>query len=259
MADDKYYFSKSLEKGLKILSLFDTETKALTQTEIATQLGLNMTSAYRYINTLIKMGYLQKDAATKVIRPSPLCLAFCTNLLRATDNYRFIRELVDQFHRRYNVTIDTAYAVDDTIRRIYHRQAKETLTYVLPDSTRHCFHNTALGKAYLSSLPQKTIQEKIEGLDFKTRTGKTITDKKKLAQDIARTRERGFSMALEEYIPGLISIGAPLFDPHTGKGIGAVCFDFSVIENSAEEIENKYGPLIKELALALSQVLPGEH
>lgn len=257
--DDKYYFSKSLEKGLKILSLFSRASPSLTQTEIARLLGMNMTSTYRYINTLMKLGYLEKDPATKSIRPSFLCLAFCTNLMRATDNYRFIKNLVDQYHARFNVTIDVAYAVDDAIMRIYHREAEDTLTYSLPDSTRNCLHNTSLGKAYLSSLPRDQLERKIEALTLKPRTKRTIIDKGKLLAEIEKTRQRRYSIANEEYLTGLISIGSPLFDPRTGRGIGAVCFDFSILQNNAGEIEEKYAPLIIELAESISQVHPVNH
>ena len=61
MSKGKYYFSKSLEKGLKILSLFTEETPVLTQSEIAKTLDLNRTTTYRYINTLDELGYLKKD------------------------------------------------------------------------------------------------------------------------------------------------------------------------------------------------------
>ena len=69
MSKGKYYFSKSLEKGLSILSLFDREHPVLTQSEIARRLDMNMTSTYRYINTLAELGYLEKDTKTKEIRP----------------------------------------------------------------------------------------------------------------------------------------------------------------------------------------------
>ena len=68
MSKGKYYFSKSLEKGLKVLSLFSGETPVLTQSEIAKTLGMNMTSTYRYINTLVELGYLEKNAKTKEIQ-----------------------------------------------------------------------------------------------------------------------------------------------------------------------------------------------
>jgi hypothetical protein len=36
----------------------------------------------------------------------------------------------------------------------------------------------------------------------------------------------------EEYLPGLLAIGAPLVDPVSGKGVGAVSFDFSVLQHT---------------------------
>ncbi|MEJ2642964.1 MAG: helix-turn-helix domain-containing protein, partial [Desulfosarcinaceae bacterium] len=151
MSKEKYYFSKSLEKGLKILALFNRDNPVMTQSGIAKTLALNMTSTYRYINTLVEMGFLEKDAKSKEIRPAIHCLLFCANLMRATDHQRLIREVVDKIHGEYNITIDVAFAVDDTLVRIYHRGAEETLTYALPDFSKNSLHNTALGKAWLSS------------------------------------------------------------------------------------------------------------
>ena len=54
MSKGKYFFPKSLEKGLKIIVLFNRESPVLAQGEIARRLGLNMTSTYRYINTLVE-------------------------------------------------------------------------------------------------------------------------------------------------------------------------------------------------------------
>ena len=62
------------------------------------------------------------------------------------------------------------FAVDDTLVRIYHREAEETLTYSLPDFSKNCLHNTALGKAYLSSLPDDLIAEKIDTMALVAKT-----------------------------------------------------------------------------------------
>jgi DNA-binding IclR family transcriptional regulator len=256
MSKGKYYFSKSLEKGLKILSLFNRETPVLTQSQIAKTLDLNMTSTYRYINTLVELGYLEKDAKTKEIRPSILCLLFCANLMRATDHLRMIKAVVNRIHREKNISIDVAFAVDDTLVRIYYRGADETLTYSLPDFSKNCLHNTALGKAYLSSLPDSLIAEKIDTMALTAKTDKTIIDKKILFAELKKAKERQYAMAQEEYLPGLITISAPLFDPMTGKGVGAVCFDFSVLQHSAEDVEATYGDMIRETARTLSELLP---
>ncbi|SHO50367.1 IclR family transcriptional regulator [Desulfopila aestuarii] len=252
------YFSKSLEKGLKILALFNRETPALSQTEIASLVDLNMTSTYRYINTLVEMGYLEKDETTKRVRPSIFCLAFCNNLMRATDHNRFIKALVDDVHSRCNITIDVALSVDDDMMRIYHREAADTLTYSLPDFTRNCLHNTALGKAFLSSLPADELQSRIANLQMTAKTEHTIVDRDVLKNQLLLAKTRKYAMTVEEFLPGLIAIAAPLINPHTGRGIGAVSFDFSVLQRSPEEVEVQYAPLIIELAAKISATIPVE-
>jgi DNA-binding IclR family transcriptional regulator len=256
MSKGKYYFSKSLDKGLKILALFNRETPVLTQSEIAKTLGLNMTSAYRYINTLVELGYLEKNTKTREIRPSILCMLFCTNLMRTNDHLRMIKEIVDRIHSENNISIDVAFVVDDTIVHIYHRDAEETLTYRLPNFSKNCLHNTALGKAYLSSLTDDLIAEKIDKMILVAKTEKTIVNKDALAAELKKTKARQYALTEEEYLPGLVAIGAPLYDPVSGKGVGAVSFDFSVLQISAGEIQAKYGGLIKETAKAISELLP---
>jgi len=256
MSKGKYYFSKSLEKGLKIMALFNRETPVLTQSQIAKTLALNMTSTYRYINTLVELGYLEKDAKTKEIRPTILCLLFCTNLMRATDHLRLIKEVVDRIHGEYNISIDVAFAVDDTLVRIYYRSAEEILTYSLPDFSKNCLHNTALGKAYLSSLPDEQIAEKLKTMVLTAKTEKTIVDKKILFTELKQGKKDRYVVAEEEYLPGLITISAPLYDPLTGKGVGAVCFDFSVLQHSADDIRAKYAEMIRDTAKSLSKLLP---
>ncbi len=256
MSKQKYYFSKSLEKGLSILVLFNRDTPVLTQSQIAKTLGLNMTSTYRYINTLVELGYLEKDIKTREIRPSIRCLLFCTNLLQATDHLRMIRQVVDQIHKTHNITIDVAFAVDHTLARIYHREAEDCLTYSLLDYTQNCLHNTALGKAYLSSLPEDVIAKKIANVVFVSKTENTIVDKDQLMAELNMARAKHYAMCREEYLSGLVSIAAPLFDPISGSGVGAVSFDFSVLRTSADEIEATYADMIKQTAATLSALLP---
>ncbi len=256
MSKEKYYFSKSLEKGLSILSLFNKETPVLHQSEIAKRLGLNMTSTYRYINTLEELGYLEKEARTKAIRPTILCQLFCNNIMRATDHLRLIKQVVDRIHRENNISIDVVTVVNDAIRRLYNRDADETLTYCLPESSTNCLHNTALGKAYLSSIPDSRLIEKIAELTLSGKTENSIVDKSRLLSEIKAIRKRGYAISNEEYLSGLISIGAPLVDPITGKGMGAVSFDFSVLQNDIEKVEAQYGALIRETAGTLSELLP---
>ena len=255
MSKGKDYFSKSLQKGLKILSLFNKEVQVLTQSEVAKTLELNMTSTYRYINTLVELGYLDKNSKTKEIRPSTGCLLFCTNLLQAADHLKAVRKIVDQIHRKYNISIEVAFIEDESLMRIYNREAEETFTYSLPNSTTNSFHTTALGKAYLSTLEDVELEKKIGNLQLVPRTEKTIVDCRRLLDEIKTCKKLQFATTEEEYLPGLLAIAAPLYNPISGEGIGAVSFDFSVMQHSMPEIIRKYSELIKDTGLSLSKLL----
>jgi DNA-binding IclR family transcriptional regulator len=122
MHPPQQYFSTSLEKGLKILSLFNMDAPQLTQTDISRALGMNMTSTFRYINTFVNLGYLQKDEKTKALRPGFRCLTLCTALIGATDNLYLIKQEVDKIYSQYNVTIDVVFVVEDTLMRFSSRK-----------------------------------------------------------------------------------------------------------------------------------------
>jgi DNA-binding IclR family transcriptional regulator len=256
MTEDPKYFSLSLEKGLRILALFGRENSSVTQTEVSKALGLNMTSTYRYLNTFVTLGYLQKDPQTKRLSPGIRCLALCTNLMRATDNLGLIKRLIDQAFDTHRITIDVGFAVDDAMVRVYHREARETLTYHLPDVAANCLHNTSVGKAYLSGLPEDELQQVLTRITLQARTPRSIVDSAQLTAEIELTRRRGYALSVEEYLPGLITIGAPLIHQETTRSVGGVSFDFSILQHAPADIEQRYAALVIELAAALSELVP---
>ena len=242
-----------------MLTLFNYENPSLTQTDIAKALQLNKTSTYRYVNTLVEMGFLEKDPLSKRLRPSIYCLAFCNNLMRATDYRKMIKALVDEVHSRLNITIDVALAVGDDLMRIYNRQASDMMTFILPDFSRNCLHNTALGKAFLMTLDKDALEARIEQLILIEKTENTLVDPDVLLTEILVAKENGYSISREEYLPGLISIAAPIINPHTRKGIGSVSFDFSKFEHSLPTITERFSSVVRTLAQEICSILPAEY
>ena len=63
----KQYYSTSLERGMSILRLFTKDRGTWTLTQISKNLDLNKTSTFRFVNTLVQLGYLRKDPNPKLI------------------------------------------------------------------------------------------------------------------------------------------------------------------------------------------------
>lgn len=248
------YFSTSLHKGLQVLSLFTEEQSTLSQTEISRHLGLNMTSTYRYVNTLVRLGYLEKDRKSKRLRLGLNCMALGANFIKNFDRLKEIKSLVNNVHEQHGMTIDVALVVDNALMNVYRREAKNTLIFRLPNVSSE-WHTTSLGKAHLSNIPKKVLYEILPNIDLDPKTPNTIVNRADLLVELEETRQRGYSKSNEEYLPGLITIGAPLINFKNDCSVGAVSFDFSTIQLSLDDVEKKYSDIIKELAYSLSRVL----
>ena len=73
--------------------------------------------------------------------------------------------------------------------------------------------------------------------------------------ELRQPRVRGYSFNRETFLPGLIAIGAPIFNLHTGKVVGGVSFDSSTARFTMDAFEKQYAGLLVELAKKISASL----
>jgi DNA-binding IclR family transcriptional regulator len=250
------YFSLSLEKGLGILRLFTRDRPAWTLTQIARALGLNKTSAFRFVNTLVQLGYLRKHPETKLISLGAQVLNFVFAFSQ-TDHLSDVgKPFVDEVFETHDITIDLALFEEDTIAVVYRRESRGILIPRFPIiPTDEKFYCSSLGKAILAYLPQDKMMRIVDRLSFAAKTDKTVIKRTDLLADLERTRKRGYAVNNEEWVKGLIAIGAPIINLHSKEVIGAVCFDFSTVQHSITTIEKKYGKVIVKLARDISNAV----
>lgn len=249
------YFSKSLEKGLRILSLFNQDRISCTQSDISKLTGINMTSTYRFVNTFVELGYLQKHPETKRLKLGSKAISLGHGLLRGFDFLQMIKPIVDETCNRHQITMDVALRDTDALMIIYRREIRNALPYQLPTVIKD-LNSTALGKAVLAFLPEQEQTAVINSLSFENKTGRTIIDREQLSGELALIKKRGYSINNEEFVPGLLALGAPLINAGTNKVAGAICFDFLRTKTSLSEIKKEYTELIIQLSQKISKFLP---
>jgi len=252
--DRKDYFSKSVDKGMRILALFDQSRPRLTLGEASRETGLNLTSTYRYVNTFLGLGYLTRDKQKRSLRLGPKAFVMGYRFLGGFDLPRIIKPIVDDIHNRYNISIDVALFHDDSLTVVYRKEAKDTLSFRLSLTTK-AFHSTALGKAVLAYLPHDVRDRIIKQLPLEKRTKNTLTGRLALLHDLKTIRERGYSLNNEEYMLGLISIGAPILNSENGTVLGSISFDSNTINHSIRAFEKEFACLIKDVCKKVSDLI----
>ncbi len=248
------YFSTTLEKGLSILRLFDRDHTRLTLSQITAQCGLNKTSAYRLVNTLVGLSYLHKNPQSKFLRLGCNALALGHNFLQGFELLQTVKPLIDETFSKRKMTIDTALFSDLSLLALYRREGSGTIFFRHPLVSRD-LHARAMGKAVLAGLAAGEREQALAKLVLTAHTPNTITDRRTLEAELNVTHSRGYAINNEEFFLGLVAIGAALVNFQSGTVLGAVSFDFALGEHSLESVVRDHVAVLLKMAHDLSYIM----
>jgi DNA-binding IclR family transcriptional regulator len=248
------YFSKTIEKGLAIMGLFDRDHTRRNLTEISKITGINKTSTFRFINTLVKLGYLKKCNNNRLIKLGPKALLFAHNFFQGNDLLQAVKSSIDKTFTEYKITIDSALLDDLKLISLYRRESLNIIHFRLPLVMEE-LHARAMGKAVLAYINDSDLSRFLDQMPMKKLTPKTLDRRETLLADLELTRNRGYSINDEEYITGLICVGAPLMNYQSKSVIGAISLDFPTSEQSLESVQKNYTGILTKLAGEISEII----
>jgi len=222
VADEQRYVIQSAAKALELLKVFSVQEPELNLTELSRRLGLGAASTLRAVATLQACGFLEQNPVNRKYRLGLVCLELGSIFLSHSDIRQHalpgLRRLRDEFRE----TVHLAKLAGSDV--VYLEKLEGLLPIGLRGSSvggRAQAHSTALGKVMLAYLPAESVYALYEGKPLQARTPHTITNLDDLLADLARIRERGYSLDNEENDLGAICVGAPLFD-HTDVPAAAI-------------------------------------
>jgi IclR family pca regulon transcriptional regulator len=250
----KAYFSKTLEKGLIILDLFDRDHQRRGLSEIARLTGINKTSTYRLVNTLVQLGYLRKSTSDKSLRLGPKAFVLGHHFFHGFDIFQSVKPIIDKTFLEQNISIDSALLHGHALISLYRREMPNLIYFRLPLIMKELYAR-AMGKAVLAKLEPVELSNLLAQIKIEKLTPNTLPNKEEILNDIELTRNRGYSVNNEEYIEGLISMGAALMNFRKNTVVGAVSLDFSTSEYSLDSIKKNFPGVLTKLASELSETV----
>ena len=248
------YYSVTIEKGLSSINLFNGQNTRRNLTEISKILGINTTSTYRYVNTLVELGYLKRASHSKAIKLGPKALSLGYQLLLGFQLLQTIKPLVDKTYQEHGITVDTVLKEGNAIIALYRRESKATINFRHPLRSESIYAR-ATGKVILANMSSDEYSDYIFKIQLVAKTANTIVDKNKLDSELNIIKKRGYALANEEYILGLNAIAAPLINFRKNSVIGAVSFDFPSLKFPINLIENNFADAIKKTGMDLSEMI----
>lgn len=254
-ADASTATSQSLERGLAILSAFNSERPLIGVSELSRELELSRSTAHRYIATLAQLGYLKQDPDSKRYRLGPKVLDLGFSAINSMElrevSSPHLRELSDATGYTVNLAIldgtDVVYI--DRCRAGQPGQIEIDLN--LHVGARLPAYCTAMGKAIIAFLPEERREELIARIDFRPRGPNTLTTPAAFRSALAEIRESGIAVNDEELAYGLRSISAPIHS-HQGEVVAALNLAVHRTMVSMDELVARYGPVVSKTANDIS-------
>jgi DNA-binding IclR family transcriptional regulator len=241
---------RSVARALAILGAFGPEQPELGVTELATRTGLPKSVVHLLASTLYQAGFLDRNPFNGKFRVGLKAFEVGSLYLRGNQLERealpVLQALVTAFGcNGYLGTLDRGEVVYLAIV-----ENPRPLRIHIQAGSRTYAHTTALGKALLAHLPSDRLEEWLATHPLLALTPRTITDPARLRAELAQVRARGYSVALEENIPGVGAVGAPLRD-RGGEAVAAVSLAFLCHLVDESRIE-QLGRAVREAAETIS-------
>lgn len=195
---------KSATRTLDIIEYVVAHPRPLVAQEIATALGIPVSSLSYLLATLVERNYLVREGRRYSPGPGLEKLQLHEQAYSLADRAApLVRTLRVQLNETASFWVREGWDVEALVTE----SSEHALRYAVPIGNRMPMHPLASGKALLAALSDAELDRYFAETDRKRYTDSTITSEKALRKDIAEARKTGFSWADEEFSLGIIGIG----------------------------------------------------
>ncbi|MDS9468737.1 IclR family transcriptional regulator [Paracoccus sp. MBLB3053] len=240
-------------RHLQIIEVVANAARPLTATEINTSLGLPKPTIHRLVAHLESEGYLSRYLDGRSYLPGPRLREMMLGVLRSGEHHLPRREVLMRLHESIGETCNLSIPDGDAMIYVDRVETQWPLRIALKVGSRVPLHATAAGKAALAQMEAAEFARYLGKARLTSHTPQTVTDPETLRREIEAIRERGHATDCEEFIPGMIAIAVPVFDP--GKRFCATISFHAPLQRTTLEMGLTYLPALRHAADSLSDLV----
>lgn len=246
------YNITSLQRGLRLLTMFAKAEGGLGAARLAEISGLPVSTLHRFLVNLESAGYLTCDGAGNY----HLGIA-CVSLGQAAIGQMDIRALSRPFLQELNhQTRETVHlTVRHGLSAVYVEKldSPEPVRIFSRIGATVPLHCTAIGKVLLAYMPEAEQSQVLELLDLKRFTPNTVGSLQELRAQLQRVRRNGHALDLEEHEMHIRCLAAPVWD-HSGTVNASLSITGPAVRMTITRLR-ELAPLVQAAGAGISREL----
>ena len=204
-------------------------------TEIATRIQLNKSTVFRILNTLVDLGYIEKNTQNERYRLSLKFLQLSSMMINQTElkvvAYPHLKRLASKTLQAVHLCVrkgDSAQYLDKVEAYNHSIKMYSAIGVSVP------LYCSGVGKCLLAWMDSEEKNEVLNELEFVPRCKNTILQRKVLESELKRIIDNGYAVDDEENEDGVRCAAAPIRD-YTGKVIAAISVSGNYASVNSEE------------------------
>src|ERR1700681_3659279 len=202
----------TVRRALRVLDYLADAEEPVPIKRIAAELGLNISSAYHVVNTLVVDGYLARDERSGAYGVGAKAARLGDAYGRAWPVEPELRAIVGALGARTgeNAYLAMLHGKDLVITDIVESRQRVRV-HALHRGYSGDLHARALGKAVLAFEDAGIVRRHFATHPPRRITPRTLVTMTAIESELERVRRRGYSEDIEEFCEGVCCLGAPFF------------------------------------------------
>lgn len=244
-------FVGSVAKAFRILAAFDMGQRALPLVQIAALSDLDVSAAQRAVYTLVALGYLRKDASTRLYSLTPKILNLGTSYLRAEGLAGRATPYIRKANEEAVETISLLELEGTDVIHVIRYGAPGSINVRILMGSRSPAYTQAGGRAILAFMPADAAAACIDEIRYEPLTKFTVKSREDLEAHLAQIKADGYAIVEQEHSIDEVSLAAPIFAPN-GTAIASVSFQVPVSRWAEPRHQQRLIRIVLDTANAIS-------
>lgn len=235
LSESKYAIDSAM-KTLQVLFTFRHAPHTFTIAELEQLIGLSKNQIFRCLKSMEDFGLVRMDQHGRY-RVTPLIyqIAFAGEVEAPLEEVA--QPVMDHLQTVTGETVNLCCLVEGQSVIVARRNSHHGVRLTVRLGERTGLHAGANPKAMLAFLPAEEQERVLSMLPLlQKQTEKTVMDPDVLRRELEEIRHRGYSISNEDFEPGAIGVGAPIFGKE-GKVVGGISAGGPVNRVGDEQIE----------------------
>ncbi len=227
----------SVQRSFRLVEMLADHPRGMALSAIAQQLGLPKSATHRLLTALAEAGFVRQLPETQHYQLTLRLTALGFRFLEGSGLNEVCQPVIERLAASTGELVRIAVVEGEGMTWVAKAQGTHSGLRYDPDmGHRVVLHATAVGKAWLASIPEERALALVAraGLATPARFGpRAVRTLAALRSQLRETRRRGYGEAVEEGAPGIAAVAAAIEGPG-GAVVGTVSIAGPVARLGAE-------------------------